>query len=164
MKIPDPPESSFSALAQALMQIIQFLGAGKAAGKIYAEVIFHSEPLDLDSLEEKTQISRGGVHSAIKKLLACGLVRKSWVKGKRKDCYEPAPEILNGLGRLVEQKLWTELDPALQEWRRAQKTEIQKLVPEAGQRISHLDECLNLLYREFNTIPQKLNQQGDANA
>ncbi len=59
----------------------------KAGGQIYALLFLSSEPLSLDHISERLEISKSNVSINIRMLEDFNLVRKVWVKGSRKDYY-----------------------------------------------------------------------------
>jgi DNA-binding transcriptional regulator GbsR (MarR family) len=59
----------------------------KVGGQIYALLFLSDEPLSLDEIAEKLEISKGNISINIRMLEETRLVRKVWIKGSRKDYY-----------------------------------------------------------------------------
>ncbi len=62
----------------------------RVGGQIYALLFLMRKPLSLDGISDLLKTSKGNVSVNIRLLEEHGLVRKVWVKGSRKDYYEPA--------------------------------------------------------------------------
>lgn len=69
-------------VSSALLGMINRVG-----GQIYALLFLADEPLSLDDIAEKLQVSKSNVSINIRMLEEYNLVRKVWVKGSRKDYY-----------------------------------------------------------------------------
>ena len=75
----------------------QTLGFGRLIGQIYLHAFFSPKPLTLDDLTRDLGISKGGASMAVRQLESWGALRRLWVKGDRKDYYEP----LDDFGRII---------------------------------------------------------------
>lgn len=62
----------------------------KAGGQIYSILFLSRSPMSLDEIGDALRLSKGNVSVNVRMLEECGLVRKVWVKGTRKDYYEAA--------------------------------------------------------------------------
>lgn len=60
----------------------------KVGGQIYALLFLSEEPLSLDEISKRLEVSKSNVSINIRMLEDYKLVRKVWVKGSRKDYYE----------------------------------------------------------------------------
>jgi DNA-binding transcriptional regulator GbsR (MarR family) len=79
----------------------QSLGFGRLIGQIYLHAYFSPEPLTLDDLTRDLGISKGGASMAVRQLESWGALRRIWIKGDRKDYYEP----LDDFGRIIRKAL-----------------------------------------------------------
>lgn len=59
----------------------------KVGGQIYALLFLSSEPMSLDEIADRLHISKSNISINIRLLEEMNLVKKSWVKGSRKDYY-----------------------------------------------------------------------------
>lgn len=59
----------------------------KVGGQIYAVLFLNDEPLSLDEIAERLQVSKSNISINIRILEDMMLVRKVWVKGSRRDYY-----------------------------------------------------------------------------
>src|SRR3989338_2471833 len=89
-----PLEQPDAALTEAVDTFIQ--GAGqisaallgminKVGGQIYALLFLAEEPLSLDDISDRLEVSKSNVSINIRMLEEYNLVRKVWIKGSRKD-------------------------------------------------------------------------------
>ncbi|KKM12043.1 hypothetical protein SY88_05515 [Clostridiales bacterium PH28_bin88] len=76
------------ALIQALGRQSAFWGLGKTAGEMYAVLYLSSEPLPLEEVALRLQVTKGNVSIAIRQLEQLGMVRRSWQKGDRRVFFE----------------------------------------------------------------------------
>lgn len=76
------------ALIQALGRQSAFWGLGKTAGEMYAVLYLSSEPLPLEEVARRLQVTKGNVSIAIRQLEQLGMVRRSWQKGDRRVFFE----------------------------------------------------------------------------
>ncbi len=60
----------------------------KVGGQIYALLFLARNPMSLEEVAQTLHLSKGNVSVNIRMLEECGLVRKVWAKGTRKDYYE----------------------------------------------------------------------------
>jgi DNA-binding transcriptional regulator GbsR (MarR family) len=79
----------------------QSLGFGRIIGQIYMHAYFNREPVSLDHLTRDLGISKGSASTAVRQLEAWGALRRIWMKGDRKDYYEPRDEF----GRIIRKAL-----------------------------------------------------------
>lgn len=69
-------------VSSALLGMINRVG-----GQIYALLFLADEPLSLDDIAERLEVSKSNVSINIRMLEEYNLVRKVWVKGSRRDHY-----------------------------------------------------------------------------
>jgi DNA-binding transcriptional regulator GbsR (MarR family) len=68
-------------------------GLNALMGKIVALLIISPEPLSLDDISEKLEMSKGPVSQIARRLAEHHLIERVWVKGDRKDYYRAAADI-----------------------------------------------------------------------
>ena len=78
---------------EKINRICRDFGLNNIMAQLYAILYFNGRPLSLDEMAEKLQISKGSVSINIRALERYGAVRRSWVKGSRKDFYEAESDI-----------------------------------------------------------------------
>lgn len=66
----------------------QFGGGAALPRRILGYLMFTPRPVNLNELCENLHVAKSGVSVNVRALENSGLVRKTWVKGERKDFYE----------------------------------------------------------------------------
>jgi DNA-binding transcriptional regulator GbsR (MarR family) len=95
-KLPETPDTQLTRARDRLIESAGKISANmlgmvsKVGGQIYALLFLARSPMSLDDVVETLHLSKGNVSVNIRMLEDCGLVRKVWVKGTRKDYYEAA--------------------------------------------------------------------------
>ncbi|MEW6663249.1 MAG: GbsR/MarR family transcriptional regulator [Bacillota bacterium] len=75
-------------LIQALGRQSAFWGLGKTAGEMYAVLYLSSQPLSLEEVAVKLQVTKGNISIAIRQLEQLGMAKRSWQKGDRRVFFE----------------------------------------------------------------------------
>lgn len=81
-------------------------GVNRTIGRIQALLFISPEPLDMEFIGQRLQISHGNASGSIRDLLAWGVIRKVHVAGERRTMYE------------AEQDPWTWFHTCIRERRR----------------------------------------------
>lgn len=63
------------------------------AGRIYATLFLSPGSLSLDEIGHALAASKGTISVQVRDLLELGMVRKVWVRGSRRDYYEPVTDL-----------------------------------------------------------------------
>ena len=72
---------------------VKLLGIPKSVGEIYGLLFIAPEPLPLDALVERLNISKGSASQGLKVLRALGAVKQVYVAGDRRDHYAAETEL-----------------------------------------------------------------------
>ncbi len=88
-------------------------GINKVMGEIYALLYLSSHPLSLEEMSDILKTSRSNISLNVRALQDMGVVKKSLIKGDRKDYYTIEEDIRKVAMRIAEGKKKKELDPAL---------------------------------------------------
>lgn len=89
-------------------------GISKVMAEIYALLYLSSRPLSLEEMSERLQTSRSNISTNVRSLQDLGVVKKTLIRGDRKDYYTIEPDIKKVAVRIAEGKKKRELDPALE--------------------------------------------------
>jgi DNA-binding transcriptional regulator GbsR (MarR family) len=78
------------SMLDGLGQLAAYFGFSKVIGQLYGTLLLSSEPLSLDDMMERLDISKAGVSMNLRTLEHLGMVRQVWVRGKggRRKYYE----------------------------------------------------------------------------
>jgi DNA-binding transcriptional regulator GbsR (MarR family) len=75
------------------VNVVKLLGMPKSVGEIYGLLFVSPDPLPLDSLVERLDISKGSASQGLKVLRAFGAVKLVYVGGDRRDHYAAETEL-----------------------------------------------------------------------
>jgi DNA-binding transcriptional regulator GbsR (MarR family) len=95
-------------------------GVNKSVGRVQALLYLSREPLDIDSIAERLQISHGNASTSIKDLLAWGVIRRVHKPADRKTFFE------------AEQDPWTWFHTTIRERRRREVVPVMERLHEAA--------------------------------
>lgn len=78
------------SMLDGLSQLADYFGFSKVMGQLYGTLILSPEPLSLDDLMERLDISKASVSMNMRTLEHVGMVRQVWTRGKagRRKYYE----------------------------------------------------------------------------
>ena len=82
-------------------QLSRVLGQPRSFGQIYGLLFISPQPLALDDLRERLQISKGSASQGLKFLREIGAVRPSAVPGARRVHYEAVAELRHLAGSFL---------------------------------------------------------------
>ncbi|TNE70608.1 MarR family transcriptional regulator [bacterium] len=71
----------------------QNLGYSSLMGKIVALLLLSEEPLSLDDISERLDMSKGPISQIARRLKDNRIIERVWVKGERKDYYRASDDI-----------------------------------------------------------------------
>lgn len=75
------------------VNVVKLLGMPKSVGEIYGLLFISPDPLPLDALVERLNISKGSASQGLKVLRAFGAVKLVYVGGDRRDHYAAETEL-----------------------------------------------------------------------
>jgi len=93
-------------------------GINRSMARIHAFIILSDEPVDLDSVANELEISRGNASMSLKELRNWGVIKRVHISGDRRDFYIAEPDMWNMLFNIATERKKREFDPALQALRR----------------------------------------------
>lgn len=136
-------------------RLSQSWGINRTMAQIHALLLSSDEPLSVDDLIERLQISRGNASMNLRDLMEWGIVQRFRRPGERKDLYQASGDLYSMFARVVRERKRRELDPAVSAIR-----ECLSLVP--GQETSHdaqvFRERLTTLLSVFGMIDRVYDQ------
>ncbi len=111
------PSPSAAALAPVEVEVIglfvnavKLLGMPKSVGEIYGLLFIAPDPLSLDALVDRLNISKGSASQGIKVLRAFGAVKQVYVAGDRRDHYAAETELKKLAAGFVREEIKPRLD------------------------------------------------------
>jgi len=105
-----------SALEQQVISVfvdgVKVLGLPRSIGEIYGLLFISLQPLSLDDLVERLQISKGSVSQGLRTLRDLGAVREASTNGQpeRRTYYEAATELKRLVGGFIREQIRPHLD------------------------------------------------------
>ena len=93
-------------------------GINRSMARIHAFVILSDVPVDLDSVANELEISRGNASMSLKELRNWGVIKRVHISGDRRDFYIAEPDTWNMLFNIATERKKREFDPALEALRR----------------------------------------------
>ena len=123
----------------------QSLGLSRSHGTIYGLLYLSPRPIGLQEIADRAHISKGSASMGTRKLLAMGLIQKTWMPKARRDFFEAVPEPADALRTLYNNLIKTRLENSqrhldnLSSLHAAEKTHLP------GQDWKHIDNRLKKL-------------------
>ena len=90
----------------------QLIGLPRSVGEIYGILFISQEPMSMDEIIEKLQISLGSASQGLKQLRAFRAVRAVYVPGQRKDYYEAETEFRKLTAGFLKEEVYPHLERA----------------------------------------------------
>ena len=116
----DPQREVEDRFIEVWSDISQLWGVNKSVGRVHALLYLTSDPLDIDTIAERLQISHGNASTSIRDLMAWGVVRRVTHPGDRKTYFE------------AEQDPWTWFHTTILERRRREVVPVMERLHEAA--------------------------------
>jgi DNA-binding transcriptional regulator GbsR (MarR family) len=88
-------------------------GINRSMARIHAFVMLNEEPVDLETVSEELNISRGNASMSLKELRNWGVIHRVHISGDRRDFYVAEPDIWKMLFSIARVRKEREFDPAL---------------------------------------------------
>ncbi len=93
-----PPTEPIDALTHDFIEAVGEFGkelglAHPGAARLFAYLILSDRALSQEELSQRLDLSRGHTSESLRMLLANGFIRKSWIKGTRKEHYEAEKDL-----------------------------------------------------------------------
>ncbi len=88
-------------------------GINRSMARIHALLLASEEPLGLDEIATRLQISRGNTSMCLKELRSWEVIQRVHLPGDRKDYYVSESDVWSMLFRIAAERKRREFDPAL---------------------------------------------------
>jgi len=92
------------------VQFSRALGQPRSVAEIYGLLFVSHQPLPMDDLIERLNLSKGSGSQGLKYLQDLGAVRTVYVAGERRTHYEAVAELRNLAGRFLRQQILTHFE------------------------------------------------------
>lgn len=103
------------SMLDGLSQLLDYFGFSKVMGQLYGVLLLNPEPLSLDDLMERLDISKASVSMNMRTLEHLGMVRQVWVRGKtgRRKYYEAETDFIQIVTNILNGREMRDVDRAL---------------------------------------------------
>ncbi len=103
------------SMLEGLSQLSDYLGFSKVMGQLYGALLLNKDPLSLDDLMERLNISKASVSMNLRTLEHLGMVRQVWLHGRggRRKYYEAETDFLQIVSNILKSREMRDLDRAL---------------------------------------------------
>ena len=88
-------------------------GINRSMARIHAFLIISGKPVDLESIAERLNVSRGNASMCLKELRNWGVIRRVHTSGDRRDFYVVEPDVWKMFFQIAVGRKKREFDPAL---------------------------------------------------
>jgi len=99
-------------------------GINRSVARVHALLMASEDPLSLDEIAERLQMSKGNASMSLRDLRTFGVVRQVEAPGDRRDFYVTEPDVWTMFFRILSERKRREFDPA--------RDAIRTLVEQAG--------------------------------
>ncbi|HSN14013.1 MAG TPA: MarR family transcriptional regulator [Anaeromyxobacteraceae bacterium] len=89
-------------------------GVNRSVARVHALLMATEDPLSLDEIAERLQISKGNASMSLRELRTFGVVRQVEAPGDRRDFYVTEPDVWTMFFRILKERKRREFDPALE--------------------------------------------------
>lgn len=100
---------------------VKMLGMPKSVGEIYGLLYISPEPLALDALVGRLNISKGSASQGLKVLRAFGAVKQVYVAGDRRDHYQAETELKKLAAGFIREEIKPRMDSGAERLERLRK-------------------------------------------
>lgn len=135
-------------------------GVNRSIAQIHALLLVSGRPMNAEQIAETLNLARSNVSNSVKELASWKLIRRTPLRGDRRDFFEAEGDVWEMVTRIIEMRKAREIDPAkevlaacLDEARRDADTS-----PAAVQRLSDIREIMDLLdgwYGQVKDTPKE---------
>lgn len=114
-----PPDKDLDAVHESMLdglsQLADYFGFSKVMGQLYGVLLLSGEPMSLDGLLERLDISKASVSMNMRTLEQLGMVRQVWLRGKsdRRKYYEAETDLLQIVTNIISRREMRDVDRAL---------------------------------------------------
>lgn len=110
----DSPPARLDAIEQQVVSVfvdgVKVLGLPRSIGEIYGLLYISPNPLSLDDLVEKLDISKGSASQGLRMLKSLGAVREAQGITDRRTHFEPAIELKRLVGGFIKEQIRPHLE------------------------------------------------------
>jgi DNA-binding transcriptional regulator GbsR (MarR family) len=111
--------------------------------RIHAFILLSNDPVDLDTVAQHLNISRGNASMCLKELRNWGVIHRVHVSGDRRDFYVPEADAWKMFFRIAVERKKREFDPTLHALRNLLAEAKTEENPKVHQRLNEMESILS---------------------
>lgn len=127
-------------------------GINRSMARIHALILLSNDPVDLDTVSNRLNISRGNVSMCLKELRNWGVIHRVHMPGDRRDFYNAEPDVWKMFYRIAVERKKREFDPALSALRNFILEVDMEETPAAGERLIEMEALLSTFDRLIEKV------------
>lgn len=131
-----------SEVLEFFVRAAQLLGQPRSLGEIYGLLYLSSEPLSMEQIVQRLEISTGSVSQGLKQLRAFRAVRTAYVAGQRRDFFVAEQELRRVVSGFVQEEIKPHLDSGRE---RVERMNAALKQIAAGEEKEHLEQRIHKL-------------------
>lgn len=95
-------------------RLARFFGFSEVMGRLYGTLLLNPDPLSLDDLADRLQISKGSVSMNMRSLERWGMAQEVWMRGDRRKYYRAESDLWQVIRNVLGSREQREVQVALQ--------------------------------------------------
>ncbi len=88
-------------------------GINRTMAQVHALLLATGKPLSTDEVMEQLEISRGNANMNLRALMDCGIVRKEFIKGDRKEYFVAEKDVWFLFKQITKERRKREIEPVI---------------------------------------------------
>jgi DNA-binding transcriptional regulator GbsR (MarR family) len=118
-------------------------GINRSMARIHGLLLVSEDPLTLDDISSRLEISRGNTSMCLKELRGWGVIQRVNLTGERKDYFVVEPDVWRMLFRIAIERKKREFDPAREALAKVMEAAGSRSRGKVKKRIAQMDEILD---------------------
>ncbi len=98
---------------EGIGRLARFFGFSEVMGRLYGALLMSPEPLSLDELAERLEISKGSVSMNMRSIERWGMAKEVWMRGERRKFYTAESDIWKIIRNILSGREMREVQRAL---------------------------------------------------
>jgi HTH-type transcriptional regulator, glycine betaine synthesis regulator len=99
---------------EGIGHLASFFGFSEVMGRLYGALLMSPEPLSLDELAERLEISKGSVSMNMRSIERWGMAKEVWMRGERRKFYVAESDMWKVIRNILSGREMREVQRALQ--------------------------------------------------
>jgi DNA-binding transcriptional regulator GbsR (MarR family) len=118
-------------------------GINRSMARIHAFMLVSNDPVDLDTVAQRLNISRGNASMCLKELRNWGVIQRVHISGDRRDFYVAEADAGKMFFRIAQERKKREFDPTLNALRHLLSETNTEKTPKVHQRLTEMESILS---------------------